>query len=104
MALTKQDLQHIKSIVMEGVHLARENIVDDLLNYLSKNHVTKEEYEHLKLLLSHLPNREEFYAKMDEISGEYKTFQESEPIIAQTISGHTERIEKLEKVTATLSQ
>lgn len=104
MSLTKQDLQHIKSIVMEGVQLAREHIVDDLLNYLSKNHVTKEEYEHLKVQLSHLPNKEEFYAKMDEISGEFKTFQENEQIIAHQLCDHQERIEKLEKVTATLSQ
>ena len=102
MPLSKQDLQQIKNIVMEGVQLARENIVDDILNYLRKNHVTKEEYEHLKLQLSHLPNKEEFYAKMDEISGENKTFQENEPIIAHQLSDHEERLSTIETKSAKL--
>ena len=96
MALTKQDLQQITSIVMEGVQLARENIVDDILSYLKQNHVTKEEYEQLKLQLSHLPNREEFYTKMDQISLDYKAFQESEPLIAHQLSDHEERLSQLE--------
>lgn len=103
MALTKQDLQQITRIVMEGVQLARENIVDDILSYLRQNHVTKEEYEQLKLQLSHLPNREEFYAKMDEISGEYKTFHESEPLISHQLSDYEERLASLEIKTANFS-
>ncbi len=99
MALTKQDMLQIKNLIDNS----RDQTIEAILIYLRENHPTKADLEAVKKQVNHLPNREEFYAKMDEISGEYKTFQESEPIIAHQLSNHEERLASVEIKTAHFS-
>lgn len=103
MALTKQDLQHIKQLI----DTSRDQTIEVILTYLNQNHPTKHELDagltELREEFKHLPNKHEFYAKMDQISSDYKTFQESEPLIAHELSDHEERLDRLEAKTANLS-
>lgn len=44
--------------------------------------------------LSHLPTKDEFYTKMDEVMGELKTIKEEQALQSQHLSDHDDRIEK----------
>ena len=103
MALTKQDLLQIKELIDNS----RDQTIGAILAYLTRNHPTKDELNaslaEVREEIKHLPNKEEFYTKMDEISGEYKTFQESEPLISHQLSDHEERLASLEIKTANFS-
>ena len=55
----------------------------------SKGLVTKED-------VSHLPTKDEFYTKMDEVVGELKTIREEQALQSQHVSDHDDRIEKIE--------
>ncbi len=47
--------------------------------------------------LSHLPSKEDFYTKMDEVVGELKTIREEHPILSNKVSNHSNRIENIEE-------
>jgi hypothetical protein len=53
----------------------------------AKGLVTKED-------ISHLPTKDEFYTKMDEVMGELKTIREEQTLISHRVSDHKNRIEK----------
>jgi hypothetical protein len=55
----------------------------------AKGLVTKED-------ISHLPTKDEFYGKMDEVMGELKTIREEQALQSQHLSDHDDRIEKIE--------
>ena len=55
----------------------------------AKGLVTKED-------ISHLPTKDEFYTKMDEVMGELKTIREVQALQSQHLSDHDDRIEKIE--------
>lgn len=99
MALTKQDLFQIKKLIDNS----RDQTIEAILAYLSQNHPTKADLEAVKEQINHLPSKHEFYVKMDEVMGEYKAFQESEPIISHQLSDHEERLDRLEAKTANLA-
>ena len=46
--------------------------------------------------LTHLPTKDEFYEKMDEIMGELKTIREEQSLISHRVSDHEDRIQKVE--------
>ena len=46
--------------------------------------------------LSHLPTKDEFYTKMDEVVGELKTIREEQPLQSHQLSDHEDRIQKIE--------
>ena len=52
--------------------------------------------EKLNEKLSHLPSKEEFYGKMDEVMGELKAIREEQAVQGQNLSEHEDRIQKLE--------
>ncbi len=52
--------------------------------------------ENLDEKLSHLPTKDEFYTKMDQVVGELKTIREEQSVQSQHLSGHDDRIEKIE--------
>jgi predicted nuclease with TOPRIM domain len=52
--------------------------------------------ERLDEKLSHLPTKDEFYTKMDEVMGELKTIREEQTLISHKVSNHEDRIEKIE--------
>jgi hypothetical protein len=52
--------------------------------------------ERLDEKLSHLPTKDEFYTKMDEVMGELKTIREEQAIQGHQLSNHEDRIEKIE--------
>jgi len=60
---TKQDLKGL-----------RKEIIDAMTKYLAQNYVTKTEFEELKEQVRRLPTKDEFFAKMDEITGDYQKF------------------------------
>lgn len=55
----------------------------------AKGLVTKED-------ISHLPTKDEFYTKMDEVVGELKAIREEQPLQSHKLSEHSDRIEKIE--------
>ena len=46
--------------------------------------------------ISHLPTKDEFYNKMDEVMGELKTVREEQTLLSHRVSDHGDRIEKIE--------
>lgn len=48
--------------------------------------------------VKHLPSRDEFFEKMDEVMGELKTVREQQEIITGKTSNHEGRLEKLEEL------
>ena len=44
--------------------------------------------------ISHLPTKEEFYSKMDEVVGELKTIREEQTVQSHQLSDHEDRIRK----------
>ena len=52
--------------------------------------------ERLDEKLSHLPTKDEFYGKMDEVMGELKTIREEQALQSQHLSDHDDRIEKID--------
>jgi hypothetical protein len=46
--------------------------------------------------LSHLPTKDEFLGKMDEVMGELKVIREEQPLQSHKLSNHEDRIEKIE--------
>ena len=77
--LDKDDLKAIKGLI--------EVTVDEVIE--AKGLVTKED-------ISHLPTKDEFYTKMDEVVGELKTIREEQPLQSHQLSNHEDRIEKIE--------
>ena len=71
---------------------------DDLKALKDLMEVTFEEKldEKLDEKLSHLPTKDEFYTKMDEVMGELKTIREEQTLQSQHLSDHDDRIEKIE--------
>jgi hypothetical protein len=77
--LDNDDLKAIKGLI--------EVTVDEVIE--AKGLVTKED-------ISHLPTKDEFYTKMDEVMGELKTIREEQTLQSQHLSDHDDRIEKIE--------
>lgn len=71
MTLTQKDLDEIESLVQNTV---------------------KEE-------IKHLPTKDEFYGKMDEVMGELKAIREEHTVFSGQISDHEDRITLLEEKT-----
>ena len=46
--------------------------------------------------LSHLPTKDEFYEKMDEIMGELKAIREEQTVQSKHLSNHEDRLHKIE--------
>jgi hypothetical protein len=77
--LDDDDLKAIKDLV--------EVTVDEVIE--KKELVTKSD-------LSHLPTKDEFFNKMDDVVGELKTIREEQALISHRVSNHEDRIEKIE--------
>jgi len=56
--------------------------------------VTKEE---LREAISHLPTKEEFFSKMDELMTEVKKIGEEQPVQAHQIARNSDRLDRVEK-------
>jgi hypothetical protein len=76
--LDNDDLKAIKNLMQVTI----DEAVEEKL-------VTKED-------LSHLPTKDEFYTKMDEVMGELKTIREEQSLQSQHLSDHNDRLEKIE--------
>ena len=77
--LDNDDLKAIKNLI--------EVTIDEAIE--AKGLVTKED-------ISHLPSKDEFYTKMDEVMGELKTIREEQPLLSHRVSDHEDRIGKIE--------
>jgi hypothetical protein len=63
-----------------------EVTIDEVIE--TKGLVTKDD-------VSHLPTKDEFYGKMDEVMGELKTIREEQSVQGHQLSDHSDRIEKI---------
>ncbi len=77
--LDDSDLKAIKGLI--------EVTVDEVIE--KRELVTKSD-------LSHLPTKDDFYEKMDEIMGELKAIREEQPLQGHRLSNHEDRIHKIE--------
>ncbi len=77
MSLTQSDLKNIKN--------------------LFKTVLDEDETLARKVDISHLPSKNEFYNKMDEVVGELKVIREEQPILSHQLANHEDRIDKIEK-------
>jgi hypothetical protein len=77
--LDGNDLKAIKDLIEETV----EDVIE------KKELVTKAD-------ISHLPTKDEFYGKMDEVMGELKAIREEQAVQSHQLSNHEDRIEKIE--------
>ena len=77
--LDHSDLKAIKNLI--------EVTVDEVIE--KREVVTKSD-------LSHLPTKDDFYEKMDEVMGELKTIREEQTLISHQVSDHEDRIQKIE--------
>ena len=77
--LDNDDLKAIQGLIQVTV----EEVIE------TKGLVTKED-------ISHLPTKDEFYSKMDEVIGELKTIREEQALQSQHLSDHDDRIQKIE--------
>jgi hypothetical protein len=78
-ALDNNDLRAIKQLM--------EVTIDEAIE--TKGLVIKED-------MSHLPTKDEFYSKMDEVMGELKAIREEQPLQSSRLSNHEDRIQKIE--------
>jgi len=76
--LDTDDLQKIKQLI----EVSLGEVIETTL-------VTKDD-------LGHLPTKDEFYGKMDEVMGELKAAREEQAVISHQLSDHDDRIEKIE--------
>ena len=81
MALSDEDLKNIKQIVEVTIEEKTESVL-----------ATKAD-------ISHLPTKNEFFGKMDEVMGELKAIREEQTVQSHQLSGHADRITKLEDKT-----
>lgn len=77
--LGDDDLKAIKDLV--------EVTVDEVLE--KREVVTKKD-------ISHLPTKDEFYSKMDEVMGELKTIREEVTVTSHNLKVHADKFEKIE--------
>jgi hypothetical protein len=75
--LDNDDLKAIKGLMEVSIDEAIE----------TKGLVTKED-------ISHLPTKDEFYTRMDEVMGELKTIRGEQSLQSQHLSDHDDKIEK----------
>ena len=77
--LDNDDFKAIKGLMQVTI----EEVIE------TKGLVTKED-------ISHLPTKDEFYTKMDEVMGELKDIREEQALQSQHLSDHDDRIDKIE--------
>ena len=77
--LDSDDLKAIENLI--------EVKVDEVIE--RRQLVTKED-------LSHLPTKDDFYEKMDEVVGELKASREEQAVLGHQVSDHGERIGRIE--------
>ncbi len=78
--LDDQDLEAIRSLMDVSINEAVER----------KGLVTKDD-------ISHLPTKDEFYGKMDEVMGELKAVREEISVLGHQVSDHGDRLDRIEK-------
>ena len=107
MPLTKNDLNQISQLLDSKLDSKLEannkDLIDRLIVYMDKRFTTKEDFEGLEEKISHLPTKEEFFHRMDKITGQYTEFTtEKAGIISKQsdqndkLESHNSRIEVLE--------
>ena len=70
--------------------------INRIFKYVNQTFATKEELTEVKQLINHLPTKEEFYASMDKLSGEYTTFTQEKTVLMH-------RFEELEQKIAVIA-
>lgn len=92
MAFDKDEIRQLKEMFREF----RNDIVNSITQYVDITFATKDDVEEVKNLVSHLPNKEEFFSRMDQISGEYQTFTIESKNMPKKISDLDERVTAIE--------
>jgi hypothetical protein len=76
--LDKDDLTAIQGLIEVTIDEAIENKL-----------VTKED-------IGHLPTKDEFYGKMDEVVGELKAAREEQAVLGHQVADNTDRLDRIE--------
>jgi hypothetical protein len=76
---TKKDFTSVNELIRNSI----EEVIDE------RGLLTKDD-------IKHLPTKEEFSTKMDEVVSELKAIREEHPLMKHQISRNTRRIEKIE--------
>ena len=69
--------------------------IKDIIEVAVEEVIEKEELV-TKSDISHLPTKDEFYGKMDEVIGELNAIREEQAVLGHQVSDHMDRLEKLE--------
>lgn len=67
-----------------------------LSNLFEKNKI--EILDEVKGMISHLPSKDEYYKREDEMMGKLKKIEEEMTVLSAHSSDYSDRIEKLEKI------
>ena len=76
--LDRDDLKAIQGLIEVTINEAIENKI-----------VTKDD-------ISHLPTKDEFYVKMDEVVGELKAAREEQAVLSHQVADHADRLDRIE--------
>lgn len=79
--------------------MSNRALTDEDIKLLRESFASKEDHEDLKALVQHLPTKEEFFSKMDELMGEVKAMREEQTTHAQQ---HVDINDKFDQVGAKL--
>lgn len=90
---TKDDLSQLKRELKKDITQLKEEVKSDIA--LFKIDVD-EKIRELEERISHLPTKDEFYTKMDEVVGELKTIRE-QTVISHRVSEHTDQLDNHEQ-------
>lgn len=72
------------------------SIIKTMLTQKDVEQIEKQTRKILKQEIKHLPTKDDFYNRMDELIGEVKSMREEQTLIAGKISEHTDSIENHE--------
>ena len=88
MPFDKNDLKQLQNL--------RNDIVDTLVAYIDKRIDKAVEPLATKNDIKHLPTKEEFFTRMDQLAGKYQNFSVEAPNIAKKLSDLEIRVDKIE--------
>ena len=84
--LTKDDFNKIQLLIVAGSSQVIKEIDE-----------VKESIQEVKNEIKFLPTKEEYFDSMDKLMGEIKKAREEQEVIGESLSQHSDRIEKLEE-------
>ena len=115
MALSDDDLKKMAQLIngaldtrgiatKDDLKQLAEDLGDRYLKVFETKTDHQQSYDELKNLIKNLPTKEEFFSRMDKLSGEYKKNDQEHTIQAGQLSSQSDKLEDHEKRITTLEQ